>query len=151
VVAFEELQAELGAALALNTAGCNEPHVLVALPSFSVGETPLSHYADRIPALEHRYLLAQLMLPRVESCEMVFISSEAPTQEVLDYYRSLVPPERRAAMHERFRLVEVPDRSARAVAAKLLDRPDLVAELRQQSPPAERFVPPPAAAPEGAS
>jgi hypothetical protein len=130
VVPFEELQAGLGAALALNTAGCNEPHVLVALPSFSVGETPLSHYADRIPALEHRYLLAQLMLPRIESCEMVFISSEAPTQEVLDYYRSLVPPERRAAMHERFRLVEVPDRSARAVAAKLLDRPDLVAELR---------------------
>jgi hypothetical protein len=142
VVAFEELQAELGAALALNTAGCNEPHVLVALPSFSVGETPLAHYADRIPALEHRYLLAQLMLPRIDGCEMVFVSSEAPSQEILDYYRSIVPEEHRDAMRERFRLLEVPDRSARAVAAKLLDRPDLIADLRQSFGGRPAFIEP---------
>lgn len=80
---FTEIQSRLGEALAANTPGSTVPHVLVALPSLSVGESLLSHYADRIPALEHRYLLAQLMLPRVDSSEFVFISCQAPTSQVL--------------------------------------------------------------------
>lgn len=127
---FSVFQSRLGEAIAANAAGSTVPHVLVALPSFSVGESLLSHYADRIPALEHRYLLAQFMLPRIENCELVFISSQAPSQEVLNYYSSLVPVDRRNSMQARFRVLEVPDLSARSVAAKLLDRPDLIAELR---------------------
>ncbi|MGH3664743.1 MAG: hypothetical protein ACRDU8_01400, partial [Egibacteraceae bacterium] len=84
-------------------------HVLVALPSFSMSETLLSHYAARIPALEHRYLLAQLMLHRIEACEMVFLSSQAPGRQVVGYYTSLVPADRRASVRSRFRCVVVPD------------------------------------------
>jgi hypothetical protein len=80
--------------------------------------------------LEHRYLIASLMLPRIQGCELVFLSCEKPTQEILDYYVSLVAPERRTGMQRRFRPVTVPDRSARPVAAKLLDRPDLLDGLR---------------------
>lgn len=127
---FTEIHSRLGEALAANTAGSTVPHVLVALPSLSVGESLLSHYADRIPALEHRYLLAQLMLPRIENCELVFLTCQAPSKEVLDYYLSLVPAEQREGMQARLRVLEVPDTSARPVAAKLLDRPDLVADLR---------------------
>ena len=58
--AFERLQQRLGHALSLSQPGRDDPHVLVALPSFSVGESLLSHYADRLPALEHRYLLCLL-------------------------------------------------------------------------------------------
>jgi len=127
---FTEIQSGLGAALAANRPGSTVPHVLVALPSFSVGESLLSHYADRIAALEHRYLLAQLMLPRIAHCELVFISCQAPSREVLDYYLSLVAADQRASMKARLRVLEVPDLSARSVAAKLLDRPDLVKDLR---------------------
>jgi len=127
---FDDLQRGLGEALAANQAGSGVDHVLIALPSFSVGESLLSHYVDRIPALEHRYLLALLMLHRIESCEFVFISSSAPDPDVVEYYLSLLPAARRESARRRARMMEVPDRTGRAVAAKLLDRPDLVEELR---------------------
>jgi hypothetical protein len=130
MASFAALQSQLGAALTANTVGSSVPHVVVALPSFSLGESLLSHYADRIPALEHRYLLATLLLPRIESCEFVFVTCEAPSPDVLHYYLSLVPADHRDSMKARFRLLEVPDRSARPVAAKLLDRPDLIDDLR---------------------
>jgi len=58
---FDDLQQRLGAAVAANRPGSDVEHVLIALPSFSLGESLLSHYADRIPSLEHRYLVAQLV------------------------------------------------------------------------------------------
>ncbi|MFP5335681.1 MAG: peptide ligase PGM1-related protein [Actinomycetes bacterium] len=126
---FPELQARLGVACAANKPGSGVPHVLVALPSFSVGESLLSHYADRIPALEHRYLVAQLMLYRITDCEMVFVCTQAPDDAVLEYYLGLVPPDQRDSVRSRFRVLVVPDPSHRPVAAKLLDRPDLLDDL----------------------
>ena len=129
---FAELQEQLASTLALNHGGSTEPHVVIALPSFSVGESLLSHYVERIPALEHRYLLAQLMLNRIDGCEMVFVSSEAPSPDVVDYYVSLAPPAARDSVRSRFTTFVVPDRSARSVAAKLLDQPALLDGLRAQ-------------------
>jgi hypothetical protein len=125
----EALQARLGPVLAANQPGGGE-HVLIALPSFSVGGSLLDHYAARIPALEHRYLNAHLLLHRIESCELVFVSCEAPTPEVIDYYTSLVPEPVRDSVRSRFRTVIVDDRSHRSVAAKLLDQPEVLDELR---------------------
>lgn len=129
--AFDDLQGRLGEVLAANQAGSGVDHVLIALPSFSVGESLLSHYVERIPGLEHRYLLAMLMLHRIESCEFIFISCSAPEPDVVEYYLSLLPVDQRESARRRFRVVEVPDRTCRAVAAKLLDRPDLMDELRK--------------------
>jgi hypothetical protein len=128
--AFEALQLQLGPALALSQPGRDEPHVLIALPSFSIGESLLSHYGDRIPALEHRYLLAMLVLSRI-ACDLVLVVSRAPEPEVIDYYLSLIPEARRASARERLHVLEVPDDSARSIADKLLDRPDLMEELRR--------------------
>src|SRR3954452_11467387 len=119
----------LGIALAANQPGGGE-HVLIALPSFSVGGALLDHYAERMPALEHRYLNAHLLLHRIEGCELVFVSCQAPTEEVVEYYTSLVPEHLRGGVRARFRTVVVDDRSHRSGAAKLLDRPDLLDELR---------------------
>jgi len=121
----------LGAALAANTAGSAIEHVLVALPSFSVGESLLSHYADRIGMLEHRYLLSMLMLARIPSCQLVFVCSQEPESAVVDHYLSLLPDDPEGSVRDRLHLLVVPDRSARSVAAKLLARPDLVGRLRQ--------------------
>lgn len=126
---ISELQRRLGAAWAMNRPGGPE-HVLVLLPSFSVGESLLSHYADRLPALEHRYLLATLMLPRLERCKLVFISSEAPSPEVIDYYLGLAPASRQADCRKRLRILTLDDLTHRSVAEKLLDRPDLISRLR---------------------
>src|SRR4029453_15575743 len=113
-----------------------------ALPSFSVGESLLSHYADRIPALEHRYLLSMFLVSRIEDCEVVFLSSAAPAPEVLEYYASLLPAEARGAVRDRFRVFEVPDASARSVAAKLLDRPDLLDDLQASFAGRPAFIEP---------
>src|SRR3954471_249199 len=125
----EEVKERLAAALDANQPGGGE-HVLIALPSFSLGGSLLDHYAERIPALEHRYLNAHLLLHRIEGCELVFVSCEAPADDVVDYYTSLVPERLRDSVRARFRTVVVDDRSHRSVAAKLLDRPDLLDELR---------------------
>src|SRR4029450_8898827 len=127
---FEELQANLGPVWSLNRPGSRVEHVVVVLPSFSMGESLLSHYATRIPALEHRYLVTSLMLHRIETCELVFLTCQAPDSRVLDYYASLLPRAQRGSARTRFRLAVVPDDSPRPIAAKLLDRPDLMAALR---------------------
>ncbi|HEX2039813.1 MAG TPA: peptide ligase PGM1-related protein [Acidimicrobiales bacterium] len=142
MVTFEQLQGRLPTALAANTPGSEVEHVCVALPSYSVGESLLSHYVDRIPSLEHRFLLAAFMLHRIEACELVFLSSEAPGDDIVDYYASLVPPERQAGVRKRLRIVEVPDRSARSVAAKLLDRPQLLDSLRESFGGRPAFIEP---------
>ena len=111
-------------------------------PSFSVGESMLSHYAARIPALEHRYLVTSLMLHRIEACELVFLTCQAPGKPVLDYYASLAPWGRRGSARTRFRLAVVPDHSPRPIAAKLLDRPDLIAGLRASFAGRPAFIKP---------
>jgi hypothetical protein len=125
---FDVLQQSLGPALAANTPGSSVDHVLIALPSFSVSESILSHYGDRIPSLEHRYLPSVLIAGRIPSCEMVYVSSRRPEPAVLDYHTSLIPPDRRATA--RIRVLEVDDGTSRSVAAKILADPAIAADLR---------------------
>ena len=131
--AFDTLQRKLGPALNANRPGSTTPHVLIALPSYSVSESLLSHYGDRIPSLEHRYLNAIVIPARIDTCEMLYISTRSPAPEVLDYYLALVPPERRDHLRRRIWILEVPDDgTARSVAGRLADRPDLIAMVRER-------------------
>ena len=126
---FELLQARLGAAHAANTADSTTPHTVVVLPSFSVGESLLSHYADRLPALEHRFLVCVLML-RMPAVRIAYVCSAMPSDDIVDHYFSLLPPEIAAEARDRLRMVLVDDQGARSIASKLLDRPDLIEEMR---------------------
>ena len=112
--AFDRLQSRLPAALAANEPGSEIDHVVVAMASYSVGESLLSHYAERLAALEHRYLLVQLMPNRIPGCEVLFVCSELPTADVVDYYGTLVGADAAERMRTRVNFVVVPDRSARA-------------------------------------
>lgn len=129
-MSFPEVQRQLEAALAANRPGAEVDHVLVVLPSYSVGESLLSHYAERVPALEHRYLVAQLILHRIERCQVIFVTCQASGGEVLDYYASVGSAASASRGREQIQVFEVPDGSARSVAAKLLDCPHLLDELR---------------------
>ena len=90
-------QGRLAEAVAANRAGSVTPHVVVVLPAFSLAESLLAHYATRLGAYEHRYLLATLMIPRIPGCELVFVTCQAPEPEVLDYYDRLGSPGRPGA------------------------------------------------------
>jgi hypothetical protein len=141
--AFDALQGRLGPALEANRPGSTTDHVMIALPSYSVSESLLSHYGNRIPSLEHRYLNAIVIPSRIPACEMVYVSTRAPLPEVLDYYVSLVPEARRAATRARIWIVEVPDDGTpRSVAGRLVDRPDLIAAIRDHIGDRPAFIEP---------
>lgn len=126
---FERLQVGLPDALAANTPGSGRDHVVVAMASYSLSESLLQHYGARLPAMEHRYLNASLLLARID-CDFVLVCSTAPDPEVLAYYRELVPPAVAATMRQRVHCIAVDDDTTRSLAEKLLDRPDLLDEIR---------------------
>ena len=127
---FTLLQRRLVSAWRLSRPPGGTEHVRVVLPSYNLGASALRHYAHRLPALEHRFLVEILQLARVEACTLVFVSCQAPGAEVIDYYLSLLPPETSARVRPRICTVVVPDDSGRPVAAKLLERPDLLEHIR---------------------
>ena len=127
--AFERVQAGLPAAMAANAPGSGVDHVVIAMASYSLGESLLSHYVARIPALEHRYLNAQLLLNRID-CDFVFVCSQAPPQDAVAAYLELVSPEVAERMRTRTHYVVVEDDRPLPLAAKLLARPDLVERVR---------------------
>ena len=131
MLADTERQAGLAEAVRANRAGSTTPHVVVVLPAFSLADSLLAHYATRLGAYEHRYLLSALMLPRIPGCQLVFVTCQTPEPEVLDYYDRLASPGRPGGLLDRLRVVTVDDSSPRSVSAKLLDRPDLVDHLRE--------------------
>ena len=128
--AYLAIEPRLAAALEANRPDSTTEHVSIALPSYSVSETILSHYGDRIPSLEHRYLASLLMPSRIPSVNIVYISTRRPEQAAIEYYPGLLSPERRARTEGRYRLIEWNDGTPRSVAARLVSRPDLVDELR---------------------
>lgn len=125
-----ESQRSLREVLALNRRGMTEPHVLIAMPSFSLGESTLAHYAQRIPALEHRYLNALFLLASIPGCTMVYLCTDPPSDAALEYYFSLLPAPARESARHRLHLVSLGDHSVRSLAQKLLDRPDVIQSLR---------------------
>lgn len=139
---FSALQADLGAAWLANLPGADAEHVLVVLPSHSAAESLIAHYGPRTRALEHRYLVAYLMLHRVPRCELVFLCTQEPDSEVIDYYDSLVADQAGTTARDRFRVVVVDDGTTRPVSAKLLDRPDLIEEVRRSRDGRPSFIQP---------
>lgn len=125
---FQRLQQALGPVYDLNTPDATAPHVLVLMPSFSIGESLLSHYQSRLAALEHRFLVGLLML-RMPHARMIYLCSQAPEPAVVDHYLSLLDPALQA--RDRLLLLVVDDQSPRPIAAKLLDRPDLLDQVSE--------------------
>lgn len=94
MIPFMQLQQGLAEAWLANKPDSTTDHVVLAMPSFSLGESTLAHYASRIPALEHRCLNAVFLLNSIPHGEFVFLSTVAPEPEVMDCYFSLLPAEK---------------------------------------------------------
>lgn len=105
-------------------------HVRIVLPSYNVGPSALAHYAPRVPALEHRYLVDVLQAAHVEGCTVLFVLSCAPDPAVVDYLLSLLPAEAQARVRSRILTVVVPGSNDRTLSTRLLERPDLLEQIR---------------------
>jgi hypothetical protein len=126
------LQERLGHALEVNAPGSTLDHVVVALPSYSMSERLMALYASRLAALEHRFLMGALQTARTPGVHVILVASAHPSDEVLDYYARLARPDCPDAARSHISCLVVPDPGPRSVAAKLLDRPDLITDLRER-------------------
>ena len=128
---FGALQsAKLDEAWRADLPGSGVPHVLIGLPSYSVDRSLYDHYGARVPPLENRFVYAVLRA-RESSTRVVFLSSLPVAGEVLEGYLELLEPSvTRADVLSRCHLLSPEDTSPRPLAEKLLDRGDLIDELR---------------------
>lgn len=127
---FEELQEGLASVCALHREGSRSEHVVVVLPSLSLGRSVEAYYGARLPSLEHRFLLMLTMLRRLPGCSVVCVMSVAPDPAVWAYYLDLAGSGDRVDVARRAHLVIADDLSLRSLAAKLLDRADLLDRIR---------------------
>ncbi|WP_404352411.1 peptide ligase PGM1-related protein [Phycicoccus jejuensis] len=107
-------------------------HVVVSLPSHSMPARLLERHASHLPALEHRALLDGLVTAHDPAARVVVVTSSEPAPEVLDHYARLARPDDPDDARRRVTCLVVPDDGPRGIAAKLLDRPDLLDRLRRQ-------------------
>ena len=127
---FADLQRGLASAWEAGRVGSDAAHTTVALPSFSLEPSLLAHYGTRIPALENRYLHC-VLLARRPNARVIFLSSAQVQPDVLAGYLDLVPDP--SDVLSRVHFVTVSDPSPGELAAKLLDRPDLLQQVRDRA------------------
>ena len=70
------------------------------------------------------------MLRQLPGCEVIVVLAVAPDPVVWDYYLDLAAPTDRGDVARRAHLVTVDDPSGRSLSAKLLDREDLLDQIR---------------------
>ncbi len=111
-----------------------DPQTIVVVPSLSLESTI---QGVRQQAYEERFLFLLLLL-RQPRARLVYVTSLAIHPDVIDYYLDLLPGV--IAMHakRRLHLVTPNDGSARPLTAKLLDRPDLLTQIRALVPDTHR-------------
>lgn len=123
---FAALQARLRPFPQVSDPRRAEQRAVLAIPSINYGEELLRLHLDELPALEERclYLVFALRRPRAR---LVVVTSRPIAGDVVDYFLGLIPevPDAR----ERIHLVSPDDGSLRPLASKLLDRPDLLAQI----------------------
>ncbi len=99
---------------------------VVGLPSLDFG--PAFHLRNDVPGRESRWLYLLLAL-RDPDARVAVVTSERVEPEVAAYYLDLIPEARDP--WSRLALFSVNDLSPRPLAAKLLERPDVIAAIRE--------------------
>ena len=120
---FRHLQSQrLEQAWRADLPGSTEPHVVVALPSYSVERSVYEHYGPRVGPLEHRYLYA-ILRSQNPGTRTIYLSSEPVDPEVVDGYLTLAPCEVHDTIRRNTLLLSPDDPSPRPLSEKLLDSP----------------------------
>ena len=128
--AFAALQSRLRPFESTDDAARAGERTVLAIPSINLDQELLDRHVADIPGQEERcmYLAFALRRPRVR---VVVVTCLPVRDEVVDYYLGLIPAEdARARLH----LLSPEDDSPRPLAQKILERPELLARLRELMP-----------------
>jgi hypothetical protein len=138
--AFAQLQSRLRRMESLDDPARAAERTVLAIPSIDFDQALLDRHAAELPALEERALYWLLALRRAH-VRVVVVTSLPVASEVVAYYLRLTPEA--ADARSRVHLLSPEDDSARPLALKILERPDLLAALRELVPDQQRaFISP---------
>ena len=126
--AFATLQARLRPFESTDDPARAEERTVLAVPSINLDRGLLERHAEDIPAMEERclYLAFALRRPRVR---LVVVTCLPVREDVVDYHLGLIPDAE--AARSRIHLLSPADDSPRPLAEKILERPELLARLRE--------------------
>jgi hypothetical protein len=108
------------------------PRAVVVVPSLSLDAevmaniTGVRHYEER--------MLCMLMLLRLPRAHVIFVTSEPVDPTIIDYYLHLLPGIPTAHARRRLTLFSCHDASRTPLTRKILDRPRLLARIRESIP-----------------
>ncbi len=104
------------------------PRTVVVLPSLSLDQDVLS----RVTGMHHyeERMLGMLMLLRLPRTRLVYLTSEPLSETIVDYYLHLLQGVPAAHARQRLTLLSCFDGSSRSLTEKILERPRLIARLR---------------------
>jgi hypothetical protein len=129
--AFAQLQSRLRRMASVDNPARAAERTVLAIPSIDFDQGLLDRYAADVPALEERALYWLLALRRAR-VRVVVVTSLPVADEIVAYYLRLAAEA--AEVRSRVDLLSPDDDSPRPLALKLLERPDLVAALRELVP-----------------
>jgi hypothetical protein len=114
----------------------NEPgESIVVVPS--VAPPTADDHGAALQALEERFLFLLLLL-RQPRLRVIYLTGRPVPESIVGYYLALLPGVIPAQARGRLHMVAANDGSPRPLAAKLLERPRLLAELRALIPDPSR-------------
>jgi hypothetical protein len=127
---FEALEAALPDMARTFVADQTAPHCLVVVPSMTFNQELLrnvvgvEHYEERMLAM-----LLQLHTPQIH---VVFCSSATISDEIVEYYLSLIPGVPMSHSRPRLTMISCDDLSPRPLTEKLLERPSCLRRIHDE-------------------
>lgn len=103
-----------------------DPQTIVVVPSMTVD---LNLKGSALQAYEERFLFLLLLL-RQPRARLIYVTSQAINPGIIDYYLDLLPGVIASHARQRLFLVAPLDASVRPLSLKLLERPQLIEQIR---------------------
>jgi hypothetical protein len=132
---FEELQQKLVPLWKSIRSLNQDEQTIVVVPSLSIDAADIT--GSLLQAYEERFLFLLLLL-RQPRARLVYVTSQAISPNVIDYYLDLLPGVIPAHARKRLFLPTPMDGTPRPLSEKLLERPRLMEEIRSLIPNADR-------------
>ena len=132
IATFRELQAQFARSFSALFDDPALPRTVLIVPSLSLDQQVLAkisgvhHYEER--------MLCLLLLLRMPRTRIVYITSTPISDTVIDYYLHLLPGVPEVHARRRLTLISCDDASSAALTRKVLDRPRVLARIREAIP-----------------
>ena len=127
--AFEKLQELLPAQFRRIFADHRLPRTILVIPSLSLDSDVLA----RISGVHHyeERMLCLLLLLRMPRSRVVYVTSTPIAESIIDYYLHLLPGVPYSHARRRLTMIACHDASLRPLTAKILERPRIMARIRE--------------------